>query len=401
MSLSANLQREWVPNQTLPTAGLIVGDFVVMTYNLLNKDLGPDGLFSYCPDELLSTARRHPVLMGEIDHHKDADIICFQEVSSLYYDETLVPDMHERGYTGAFIKRPSARSADDKRPWTDGSATFFRSARFQLVKQEGGHFKDLFEKEQEKLQSPTNTTSCDPDLIDSKRSFLFVLFRCLETDRLVAVGNVHLTCVYGSYNRMDLNSLEAAFALRELVRFCGGADAPHILCGDFNFEEHHPGYQLMRDGLLSEASATYLRNLRLPGEKDGSKNVMSLLDVFPDFFTHDSVSLKSSYKTVMGHEPPFTCYEDSSPECATPVGPLPTKALQALFDVALNYTKGRGADKYVAAVDYIWFSSSSLHCSGALRMPEERLILPFHACPNAVFPSDHLLMKAQFSFLKA
>ena len=43
-------------------------------------------------------------------------------------------------------------------------------------------------------------------LTDSRRSFLFTLFRCHKTKRLLAVGNVHLS--FDFFKRMDLISLE-------------------------------------------------------------------------------------------------------------------------------------------------------------------------------------------------
>ena len=79
--LPANLKRQWISNKSPESARPVAGDFGVLTYNILNKDLVPDGMYRYCPEELLMTAAsRHPLLMKEIDYHSDADIICMQEV---------------------------------------------------------------------------------------------------------------------------------------------------------------------------------------------------------------------------------------------------------------------------------------------------------------------------------
>jgi mRNA deadenylase 3'-5' endonuclease subunit Ccr4 len=46
----------------------------------------------------------------------------------------------------------------------------------------------------------------------------------------------------------------------------------------------------------------------------------------------------------------------------------------------------------------MWYSSENLHVNGVLEMVNEELITPHHACPNRVFPSDHLSLKACFQF---
>ena len=80
MDLPANFQRDWVKN-TKELTNQVAGEFVLISYNILNADLNPEGLYRHCPDDLLSVARRHPLLMKEIDHHNDTDIFCLQEAS--------------------------------------------------------------------------------------------------------------------------------------------------------------------------------------------------------------------------------------------------------------------------------------------------------------------------------
>ena len=50
----------------------------------------------------------------------------------------------------------------------------------------------------------------------------------------------------------------------------------------------------------------------------------------------------------------------------------------------------------VHAVDYIWFSSVSLDVLGVLKVVDPQLIES--GLPTAMFPSDHVSVKASFAF---
>ncbi|XP_038077563.1 CCR4-Not complex 3'-5'-exoribonuclease subunit Ccr4-like isoform X2 [Patiria miniata] len=324
------------------------------------------------------------------------------KVNSRYYDDVLRQDMQRRGYAGCYFMRPEDDTVDIDKDNTDGSATFYRDDRFQLVKEECGQFKHLFEKESENCQLPEDAAVSLPNLIDSSRVYIFTLLRCLKTKSRVAVGNIHTS--FDFFTKMDLTTLEIAFAINGLVEFAGGVGTPHILCGDFNQEPHHPGYQLLHDGSLNKTMTTYLRDFK-SGENG---KVPSLVDVFPSCFKHNSRNLKSAYEAIVGHDVPFSNFEDSSAFFNIPKRDKLSKVVQALFDGTPTHPKVRktdpeayGSEKYVSALDYVWYSSDSLHCEAVLKMIDEDLILPLHACPNAVFPSDHLPIKAKFAFLKS
>ncbi|CAB4002495.1 Hypothetical predicted protein, partial [Paramuricea clavata] len=91
--------------------------------------------------------------------------------------------------------------------------------------------------------------------------------------------------------------------------------------------------------------------------------------------THPFKGSKSAYKSVLGSEPTFTHYECNE-----------------------DFPKMLGSEFMRDTLDYIWYSSDCLQVNGALEMVNEDLIKPHHACPNHVFPSDHLSLKACFQF---
>lgn len=51
-----------------------------------------------------------------------------------------------------------------------------------------------------------------------------------------------------------------------------------------------------------------------------------------------------------------------------------------------------------AAVDYVFFSSNCLDNVGVLEVPSEEAITETGGIPNEIFPSDHVSIKATFSF---
>ncbi|XP_062578492.1 uncharacterized protein LOC134240412 [Saccostrea cucullata] len=137
---------------------------------------------------------------------------------------------------------------------------------------------------------------------------------------------------------------------------------PHIICGDFNSEVTSPGYQLCTEGYLSDACIQQLQSLENLQFQDGSKS--SLINTLWRAFQHTSSSMKSAYKAAQGREPRLTSFQ---------------KLMRA-------------------AVDYIFFSSNCLDNVGVLEVAPEEAITQTGGIPDQIFPSDHVSIKATFSF---
>ena len=67
----------------------------------------------------------------------------------------------------------------------------------------------------------------------------------------------------------SISAEQIASAIKELVSQAGGADKPHIICGDFNSIPSSAGYQLARDGYLSDDNVTSLQQLELVDTPEG------------------------------------------------------------------------------------------------------------------------------------
>ncbi|XP_071500008.1 uncharacterized protein [Diadema antillarum] len=364
--LAVNLRRDWVWTQCHETGNREdnLDSFTVMNYNILADCHVKEDWYPYCPRDCFKMADRHRQLMAEICHHKP-DVICFQEVGTDYFVNQLNPAMLALGYLGSFFCKVKGVP--------EGEATFYQRERFHKVEEHGVTFHELIRQECHKAN--LSLVVQEKVLVYTKREEIVLLTKLCDvlTNRTVSIGNTHL--LFDDYKNIDITSLQAGLAIKALIEFAGGIHQPHILCGDFNQEPNMTGYQLLHDGKLNAEGEAFIR--QYPVEKDTLRQ--SLLDILPWCFQHPSTSLQSAYKAVLGHEIPFSNYDDYNGEEWPPRVPL----MDLYCEVAL---------------DYQWFSSSSLQCLAVLEMISKELIKPLHACPNAAFPSDHLPVVARYRF---
>lgn len=132
------------------------------------------------------------------------------------------------------------------------------------------------------------------------------------------------------------------------VHYSSAGQIPLVLCGDYNSTPGSPIYELLTRGSLSSA------HVEFADRSYGS-------------FTRDGIShpfsLKSSYSSI--GELTFT-----------------------------NYTPN-----YVAAIDYIFYSTNALQVTALLGEVDKDYLQRVPGFPNHHFPSDHLALLAEF-FIK-
>lgn len=130
------------------------------------------------------------------------------------------------------------------------------------------------------------------------------------------------------------------------MQYDDGADIPLLLCGDFNSVPDTGVYNLLAHNNMPASHAD------LAGHSYGN-------------FTRDGIthpfSLRSSYNHI--GELDFT-----------------------------NYTPG-----YTDVIDYIWYSTNSLQCTGLLGNVDKEYLGRVPGFPNWHFPSDHLALLADFA----
>ena len=66
------------------------------------------------------------------------------------------------------------------------------------------------------------------------------------------------------------------------MSLAGGADKPHVICGDFNSMPTSPVYQLTREGYLNDLSMAKLQALPTVQMADGKVIVFMIIFLFDD-----------------------------------------------------------------------------------------------------------------------
>ncbi|XP_041455788.1 carbon catabolite repressor protein 4 homolog 1-like isoform X1 [Lytechinus variegatus] len=386
--LPPNLRREWLFSPAC-CHGDESNEFTLMNYNILADCHFKEDWYPYCPQGFRKMSERHQALLQEIKHH-DPDIVCLQEVGPDYFADQLNPEMYSLGYHGVYMKKV--------RGVMEGEATFYKKNRFEMTDQKGVVYNELAAKACEKANLSNDAQESVLSYIERDHLVLFTKLQDIKTKKTVCIGNTHL--LFDDYKNIDVITLQASLAINAMIDFAGGVDQAHILCGDFNQEPHMTGYQLMHDGKLDTDGEQFIHQYPI---KIGNER-QSLLDVLPLCFKHNSVGLKSAYKTVAGEEIPFSDvddylgveWSDVIKDPAEIIEPPPPKRPRKAFRTdPAKY----GEKKYIAPLDYQWFDSHSLSCYGVLEMVDEREIFPLYACPNKYFPSDHLSVMSRYKFI--
>ncbi|XP_022293286.2 uncharacterized protein LOC111103940 [Crassostrea virginica] len=346
------LNRQFVKNPAFrDDVADLAKQFSVVSYNVLAQCHLDRGDYSFTPPQYLAADYRHRKIVEELRYLK-GDIVCLQEMDPGFYNGALGAAMKEMGYEGLMKKRTDDYS-------NEGEATFFRTSRFTVVDRQSYSMAELANKEID--------DGLDPMQKEAIRSYLnrpdvmvLVKLRCNVTGQILTVGNIHVH--WGKMKVPDVQCIQIASAIKEVVSKAGSDLTPHILCGDFNSEVTSPGYQLCKEGYLSDSCIQQLQSLENLQFPDGTKS--SLINTVWRAFQHTSSSMKSAYNMAQGREPKITSYHNSMK----------------------------------AAVDYVFFSSNCLDNVGVLGLPSDEAIAQTGGIPNEVFPSDHVSIKAVFSF---
>lgn len=338
-----------------PSPSNLAQTFSIVSYNILadyhaQRDYTEPNI--WITKEHLAVEYRHSLLMKEI-RFLDSDILCLQEVQTDYFTSTLKPALAELGYDGVHVPRHTTA-------YSEGEATFFRTKCFSLESSQSLVLSQVAEREIDESAIETEVKSSVKAAVDSYAVSLLTRFKRLDSGTTVTCANIHVA--YDKFQRQDKQCLQLACAIRELVKFAGGPDKAHFICGDFNSWPDSPPYQLVQDGHLSEKSLTALQSINSVSQADGQ--LAPLVNYWSEGFQYPPANnLHSAYLKAMGKEP-----------------------LTSRFK----------CDGIIRSVDYIWFSSSSLEVKGVMETVDADKIKD--GVPNAIFPSDHLSLKAVFGF---
>ncbi|KAJ3337418.1 Glucose-repressible alcohol dehydrogenase transcriptional effector [Gonapodya sp. JEL0774] len=346
-------EREWVYVED--DTGMTTDSFTVLTYNVLCERYATSSSYQYVPSWALSWEFRRQNLIQEIVGY-NADILCLQEIEYGQFDDFFQPELREHGYDGTFYPKSRIRvMADYERKYVDGCATFWKSARFAAIE------KNVIEFQRLPMERPEFRKTDDlfnrVTLRDNIATIVFLESK--ETHARVIVANTHL---HWDPQFRDVKLLQTSMLIDEVQRIsrtyaslnprhplhamysANSSKLPLLIVGDLNSTPDSGVYEFMSKGSIAPDHEDFLSHSYYNTEGP---------------VTH-TLGIKSAYAHMA--ELSFT-----------------------------NFTP-----HFKDAIDYIWYTSSSLQVAGVLGNVDPAYVDRCVGFPNWHHPSDHIPVLAEF-----
>lgn len=235
--------------------------FRVMTYNILadQNAFGSEGdvapMYPHISEELLSRARRFPMVLWEILEYK-ADIICLQEVDEYVYERFLEPAMRFYKYDCFMTSKASYGTRE-------GCAIFWYTGVFEAESHKSFVIRDIVSSlEMDHLSNWKSSNDAllellrkHPEIVSLMKEKLghIAQFVCLRSkanknSRPIWVSNTHLFFhPDASHIRLIQSYLTAYQLAHEIEKSSQGLSPAVIMCGDLNSSLHKGAGKLLVD----------------------------------------------------------------------------------------------------------------------------------------------------------
>ncbi|KAH8427968.1 CCR4-Not complex 3'-5'-exoribonuclease subunit Ccr4 [Aspergillus melleus] len=370
--------RDWVIlDETANSPNNPTEKITVLSLNALCDSSATQSHFGYTPSRVLSWEFRRELILSELRSH-DSDIVCLQEVDQGSYNGFFREQLAYNDYKGVYWPRGRAMGMQEEEAKSvDGCATFFKGSKFILLD------KQMINFGQTAVRRPDAKGQDDIyNRLWQKDHIAVVLFleNRLTGSRFIIV-NAHLywdpafkdvkliqtailmeelTKLSDTYSKWPACTDKAAFRFSEAegeeaatppepapsAEYSSGEQIPLFMCGDFNSSPGSAAYNLVSHGGLPEEHPDLEKRLY------GNLSKMGMTHPF---------KLKSAYNSI--GELSFT-----------------------------NYTPD-----FKAILDYIWYTSNTLHVSALLGEVDKEYLRRVPGFPNYHFPSDHIALFAEFT----
>ncbi|KAF8332849.1 Endonuclease/exonuclease/phosphatase [Cantharellus anzutake] len=347
--------------------------FTVLSYNILWEKAATSTMYGYTPSWALSWNYRKEVILTELMNH-DPDFMCLQEVDSAQYEEYFLPHLAERGYEGVYSPRGRARNlSENERRSVDGSATFFKSAKYRLVKHSTIDFAQVAIQRDDFLK---NNDMFDR-LLARDHIALVTLMENRKTGGRLIVANAYL--LWDPAYR-DVKLIQTGILMEMLKEiadwfarypprppserepdpdpsnplppdptYANGKEIPLVLAGDFNSIPGSGVYDFLLEGHVPSNHPDFMDYSYGKFTADGLRH---------DF------GLRSAYAGI---------------------GELPLTNHTPSFD---------------GVIDYIWHATSTLAVNAVLGEVDQEYLSKVIGFPNPHFPSDHICVMCEFRLKK-
>lgn len=108
--------------------------FTTMCYNVLCDKYATRQYYGYCPAWALTWEYRKKLILDDIKNF-NADVITLQELETEQFYQFFLPELRQFDYDGIFSPKSRAKTMQEHdKKHVDGCAIFFKTSRFQIVK---------------------------------------------------------------------------------------------------------------------------------------------------------------------------------------------------------------------------------------------------------------------------
>ncbi|KAA8908937.1 Endonuclease/exonuclease/phosphatase [Sphaerosporella brunnea] len=335
--------------------------FQVVSYNILCDKYATATQYGYVATWALEWPYRRDRISDQLTNAK-ADIICLQEVDLDSFEDFFVPALKVDNFAG--IHQPKSRAktmSEQERRKVDGCATFYNTTKYSMLDK---YVLD-FSSSAIAREDFKRTADIFNRVMPKDNIAIIAFLENRQTGSRLIVANAHITW---DPQYKDVKLVQVAMLMEEIHRLAAGwqkfpasqdldpnvtppppytdhTQIPLIICGDFNSSADSGVYELLARGTIGSDHDD------LSGRVYGNLTRDGISHPFP---------LKSAYSN-MG-ELKFT-----------------------------NYTPG-----FTGTIDYIWYTTNSMNVTGLLGDVDEKYLATVPGFPNVHFPSDHILLQAEF-----
>ncbi len=350
-----------------------------MTFNILSPQYASQNYYQYTKPEVLDPQYRRRLVLKDIMTHQP-HIVALQELGRTDFDKFFDVELKSAGYAGFH----SEKSPGDGlglfwrvQPGHDGVTVSCTTPKKFILKR---LLKTAMEINHVHLfgQSPLTLLLRDLDCYPTIAQIgtMHVNFPGAQEETKLTVCNTH---IHWDPKVPEIKACQMAILCDHLASL---TPRPLLLMGDFNslpskersdeydFVAESPlisgVYELGTKGSLSSTHPHHPISRRPTLKKWFERNAMSL-HKFPAITFSHSLGLGSAYNDAMGREP-----------------------------IVTNYT----AD-FKGAIDYIFYSKNNLKVDRVLDVMDQSWLSKETALPNSEWPSDHISLVADFSFMSS
>lgn len=349
--------------------------FTVLSYNILADLYATNEIYSYCPSWALAWSYRRQNLLREMIDYR-ADIICLQEVQSDHFQDFFAPELEKHGYVAVYKKKTTDVYTGLVYA-IDGCATFFRRARFSLVKKYEVEFNKAAQSFVEVTGPPSQKKATLARLVKDNVALILVLEtkeanQGAETSapgkrQLLCVANTHLNA---NPELKDVKLWQVNILLKGLEKIAASANIPMLVCGDFNSTPGSAPHLLLATGRVD------------PLHPDLASDPLGVLR--PTSKLTHQLPLVSAYSTFAKMAAARTGFEQQ-------LRKMDVGTSEPLFT---NCTRD-----FLGTLDYIFYTADSLSVEALLELLDEESLRKDTALPSPEWSSDHIALLAKFRIM--